>query len=78
MNYILEMLQVGYRFPVAVEPWRNPVEDVFQQFNTVVADEKNGYLINLSGNKSESGLVALDRFMINARTPLFHGNSDYR
>lgn len=43
----------------------------------MVTDEKKHYFVTLSKNKTETGIQALDKFLINSRTPHFHGNEKY-
>ena len=40
-------------------------------------DEDNHYLINLSENTTYSGIMSLNQYMIPAKAPLFHNNSQY-
>lgn len=40
-------------------------------------DELNGYLLKFSRDKRETGMVTLGKYMIDAKTPLFHDNPSY-
>lgn len=43
----------------------------------IAIDEQNNYLINFSKNTTYSGILALNKYLINAKHPLFHNNNNY-
>jgi len=43
----------------------------------LVSDEKNNYIVDLARDKPETGIIALNKNMVNSKTPCFHSNDLY-